>query len=77
MSTLTDKQELIDWIRELDDPAMLENLKAFKANIDGNAVAWDELTETEREGIKRGLEDVKAGRVHPHEEVRKSYKKWL
>jgi len=38
---------------------------------------WDENSEVERAAILRGLEDIKAGRVVPHEKVKKMYKKWL
>ncbi|MDZ7625471.1 MAG: hypothetical protein U5J96_13640 [Ignavibacteriaceae bacterium] len=35
---------------------------------------WDEISETEKASIERGLEDVKAGRIIPHEKVKKSTK---
>lgn len=38
---------------------------------------WDEISETEKASIERGLEDVKAGRIIPHEKVKKMYQKWL
>jgi predicted transcriptional regulator len=36
---------------------------------------WDELTEAEKASINKGLKDVEAGRVTPHETVMKKYKK--
>ncbi len=38
---------------------------------------WDEISEAEKASILRGIEDVKAGRVIPHEVVMKKYMKWL
>lgn len=38
---------------------------------------WNEISEAEKASIERGLEDIKAGRVVSHEEVRKKYLKWL
>ncbi len=38
---------------------------------------WDELSEEAKASIERGLKDVEAGRVTPHEVVMKKYRKWL
>ncbi|MFP5438625.1 MAG: hypothetical protein ACLGH8_12610 [Bacteroidia bacterium] len=38
---------------------------------------WDTISEEEKRAIEKGLEDVKAGSVTPHSEVRKLYEKWL
>jgi hypothetical protein len=32
----------------------------------GETVLWEDLPQHEREGIKRGLADIQAGRVVPH-----------
>lgn len=71
------KKELIDWVNKLDDPAMLENLKWLKKSNEGTGDWWDDISEAEKAGIDRGLADSKAGRTTPHEEVRKTYEKWL
>lgn len=70
------KQELIDWINDLEDQAILENIKMLKDSSQGRDW-WDNISEAEKAGIDRGLADSKAERTTPHEEVRKSYKKWL
>lgn len=75
MENTVDKQELIDWITKLDDPAMLKTIQSLKD--DTQQISWDDLPEKAKAGIERGLADSKAGRVTPHEEVRKIYKKWL
>jgi predicted transcriptional regulator len=38
---------------------------------------WNEIIDEERAAIDRGIEDIKAGRVRSHKEVRKLYEKWL
>ncbi len=38
---------------------------------------WDELTHEEKQLIERGLKDAENGKVTPHKEVMKKYKKWL
>lgn len=77
METLQiNKQDLIDWIKDLDDSKtllLLQNIKYSQSEGDW----WDEIPGAVKEGIKEGLEDIKAGRTVPHEQVRKTYEKWL
>ena len=44
-----------------------------------DSATWEEIEERVRflAGIDRGLADVRAGRVVPHEEVKESLKQWL
>ncbi len=72
----TNKKELIDWIEQLEDQAMLQNLKMLKEDSEGKDW-WDDISDAEKAGIDRGLADSKAGRTTPHQEVRKSYEEWL
>lgn len=37
---------------------------------------WDDLSVDAKASINRGLQDIKEGRVKPHDEVMKKYKKW-
>ncbi|MAO64173.1 MAG: hypothetical protein CL666_04170 [Balneola sp.] len=76
MNTLqTDKKELLDWIEGIEDPEVLKDLKSIKENQD--SIYWDDLSDDVKEGIEKGRKDAKEGRITPHEEVRKSYEKWL
>jgi hypothetical protein len=63
MSANADKQELIDWISGLSDPTMLEVIKSIKDSY-SESDWWDEISEAEKEGIRRGAEDIKAGRIY-------------
>lgn len=38
---------------------------------------WNEITDEEKASIEKGLEDVKAGRIIPHEKVKQEYEKRL
>ena len=44
-----------------------------------DSVTWADIEERIRflAGIDRGLADIKAGKMVPHEEVKESLKKWL
>ncbi len=44
-----------------------------------DSATWADIEDRIRflAGIDRGLEDIKAGRVIPHEEVKQSLDKWL
>ena len=59
---MTTKEKAIKTIQELPD-----------------TVTWSDIEERIRflAAIDKGLEDIKAGRLIPHEEVKESLKKWL
>lgn len=59
---MTSKDMAIKTIQELPDSA-----------------TWEDIEERVRflAGIDRGLADIKAGRVVPHEEVKESFQRWL
>ena len=44
-----------------------------------DTVSWADIEERIRflAAIDKGLDDIKAGRVIPHQEVKESLKKWL
>ncbi len=37
---------------------------------------WDEISETKQIAIDKALAEMKAGKLTPHDEVMKKYKKW-
>lgn len=67
------KLELIEWLSKLDDRSTIEYLKIVKDNASDDRDWWNELSETEKAGIERGLDDVKNGRIHSHEDVKAKY----
>jgi predicted transcriptional regulator len=38
---------------------------------------WDEIGEEQQKAIDKSLAEMKAGKLTPHNEVMKKYKKWL
>ncbi len=71
-----DKLEIIKWVTGLKDSTSIERLKMLRSRSK-KGDWWNEITEEEKASIEKGLEDIKAGRVKPHKEVRALYEKWL
>lgn len=73
MSIESEKIELLKLILETEDEAIIQKLKFVfeKPKPD----FWDELPDSVKESINRGLEDVAAGHVHNHEDVMLKIKK--
>ncbi|HRK55170.1 MAG TPA: hypothetical protein PK185_14730 [Cyclobacteriaceae bacterium] len=71
-----EKLEIIKWVTTLKDETSIERLKMLmdsKSKLDW----WDQISDEEKNAIEKGLDDIKAGRVKPHSEVKKIYEKWL
>jgi predicted transcriptional regulator len=67
--------ELAEKILQVEDENILNYIDAV---LNNNAAQWEEeLPDEIKKSIESGLEDMKAGRVTPHEEVRKKYEHWL
>ncbi|HVZ97831.1 MAG TPA: hypothetical protein VG847_13205 [Chitinophagaceae bacterium] len=45
--------------------------------VDSEKDWWDELSSNAKKMIEQGMEDIKKGRVHSHNDVMKKYKEWL
>ena len=76
MNLDNEKLKIINWIANLSDESIIYKIKLLREQ-EKNTDWWDEISEAEKASIKRGLEDAKAGRTVPHEEVRKKYEKYL
>ena len=61
-STLSAKQASLKLIEQLDDDVTYEEI-LYELNF--------------LQKIERGLRDVQEGRVTPHDEITRKYKKWL
>jgi hypothetical protein len=67
MNIQAEKRQLIAWMTELNDPAILAQLKAFKkANEEG---WWDLVSDTEKLAIEQGIAELDAGHGISHDEV--------
>ena len=38
---------------------------------------WDEISEAQQKAIEKSLTEMEEGKLTPHDEVMKKYKKWL
>lgn len=56
------KEDLVEWISKPKNEDLLESLKLMK-EAEGSADWYDDLTEKEKESIKKGLQDHEEGRV--------------
>ncbi|RUA33819.1 MAG: hypothetical protein DSY77_08310 [Bacteroidetes bacterium] len=67
------KIELIEWLQNLKDIETLNFLKVLKDSSTKNQDWFHELSEEEKMGIERGLEDIKNGKTFSHEDVKAKY----
>ena len=65
------KLDLIEWIIQLNDVELLSKIK----NIRDNSI--NIISEEEKKSINKGLKDIKEGKTHSYEEVKKVYEKYL
>lgn len=67
------KLELIDWLTKLDDDETIDYLKLVKDSKASHNDWWYDLTDEQKAGVERGLRDVGAGNVTPHNKVKLRY----
>ena len=67
------KLELIEWLTGLDDDETIDYLKVVKDSKTSQKDWWVDLTDEQRQGIERGLRDIDAGKVTPHDVVKNKY----
>jgi hypothetical protein len=67
------KLELIEWLTHLDDDDTISYLKIVKDSSEKGSDWWQELSGEQKRGIERGLRDIDAGKVTPHDQVKKEY----
>lgn len=71
----TQKQDIIQWLNTVDDEKVIRQFSALKNNLTNQDLV--KLTTLETQLATQGIEDMQAGRVVPHDDVRKVYAKWL
>lgn len=70
MKSTIDKQDLKDWIDQLENQAYLVTLQSLKnRSTDGDF--WDDLPEEAKQSIERGKKQLDEGKGIPHEQVMK------
>jgi len=73
----SEKLALIEWITGLTDEEVIEQLKWIKEKTSEGYDWWDDISDIEKQSITRGLKDLEAGKRTPHDDVKKSYEKWI
>jgi acyl transferase domain-containing protein len=73
MITAGEKKDLIDWIINLENQSLLNYLFELKAANESNEIIF-QVSEQEREGINRGLDDWENGRTKTHKEMKDELK---
>jgi hypothetical protein len=71
----SEKLALIEWIIDLTDEEIIQQLKWIKEKEGSDW--WDTISESEKQSIGRGIEDLESGKKSPHDQVKKSYEKWI
>ncbi|MCH7397258.1 hypothetical protein MM236_04620 [Belliella sp. DSM 107340] len=76
MNIEKDKLEIIKWVTTIKDETSIEKLRMLMNST--TEIDWlEQISDEELNSIEKGLEDIKAGRVKPHKDVKKLYEKWL
>ena len=80
MDTTITKQQIVQAIKDLPDDTTVEQAITELARLAKGpahqSVDWKDLPELAKKGIEAGLADMKAGRMHSHEEVMKDLQQW-
>lgn len=69
------KLELIQWLATIDDPGIIEQIRAIRDNEKEDW--WDKLSTIEKESISKGIEDADAGNLRDQDQAREICGKWL
>ncbi|MBS1509577.1 MAG: hypothetical protein JST86_01955 [Bacteroidetes bacterium] len=66
-------------VKKYLDTADEKVVKMVHAMLEVNAEKdwWDALPKSAKTSIAKGLKEAESGKVTPHKEVMKKYKKWL
>ena len=75
MNIQNSKIELIQWLTTLNDKSLIEKILDLKKSESKDW--WNDISETEKESIEKGILDADKGKLKSHSEARKIYEKWL
>jgi predicted transcriptional regulator len=75
-ATALDK-EISQYLPQLNVKQKRTVLTVVKTFMEDQQDWWDEIGEEQQKAIDKALAEMKAGKLTPHDEVMKKYKKWL
>ena len=71
MDIRLEKLELMKMLMETENPSVLQAIRKIFQKEEKDW--WDDLPNSAKDGINEGLEDIKNGRVHSYEEIKKEF----
>ncbi len=76
---MTATEKLRNSVKKQIDNADEKSLKMVRAmlEVENEYDWWNDLSDDAKSSIERGLKDADDGKLTPHKEVMKKYKKWL
>jgi predicted transcriptional regulator len=69
------KREVKEYLDQSDERMIRAVHAMLRADMETDW--WDETTDAHKASIERGISDMENGHTIPHEEMVKSYAKWL
>ncbi len=69
------KIELIQWLSTLNDASLIDKL--MKLREKEKTDWWNEISESEKKSIEKGIQDADNGNLTSHSNVKGVYEKWL
>ncbi len=73
MITAAEREELVEWVKNLEDAYILQQIKDLKMN-EKNEFETN-ISDPEKAAIDQALESYQKGKFHTHREVQESIKK--
>jgi len=70
-------KEITQYLPQLNVKQKRTVLSVVKTFMEDQQDWWDEISGEQQEAIDKALAEMKAGKLTPHDEVMKKYKKWL
>ena len=70
-------KEINQYLPQLNVKQKRTVLTVVKTFMEDQQDWWDEIGEEQQKAIDKALAEMKAGKLTPHHEVMKKYKKWL
>jgi len=74
MDIQAEKLNLIKWLADINEPAIIKRFVALKKKQQTDW--WDMISAEEKSEIEEGLAQADKGELIPHEEVMAKYQKW-
>jgi predicted transcriptional regulator len=71
------EKEIAQYLPRLNVKQKRTVLTVVKTFMEYQQDWWDEISEEQQKAIDKALAEMKAGKLTPHDEVMKKYKKWL